>query len=164
MIYITGKKLLEVKKMKDVLEKKLGVRIKLFQNGVDFEGDALNEFTATTVFEAVKFGFSVRKAMLLAEEDFIFKTVHIKSHTKRSLKEAVSRLAGKEGKTRRIIESISGCFIMIKDGEVGIIGDSEEVLNVETAVVNIIKGTKQSNVYRFLERMNTLKKENLFIK
>ncbi|MBU0760500.1 MAG: hypothetical protein KJ600_00190 [Nanoarchaeota archaeon] len=160
-IYV--KRMREVEKLKLQLEKKLNVKIKILGRNVVIDGSSLDEYDARIFFDAVNFGFSVKKALLLKEEDFVFRVVHIKDYTKRNLKVVKSRLIGKKGKTRRTISLISGCEVLIKEGEVGIIGDAEDVEDTETAIINIIKGSKQSNVYRYLEKMNTLDKSDFSI-
>ncbi len=90
-----------------------------------------------------------------------FKIIHIRDHTKRGLKTVKSRLIGKNGRTRRTLAEISGCEIVIGDGDVGIIGDVESIGYAETAIIQLIKGSKQSNMYYFLEKMNKIKKKNV---
>ena len=147
----------EVRRNKEELEKQLNIKIKVSGNNVVIEGKSLDEYDAQCVFDAINFGFSVKKALLLKGEDMVFKVVHIKSFTKRNLRDIKSRLIGKRGKTRRTISEISGCDVLIKEGEVGIIGDVESVEDTETAIINLIKGSKQSNMYRYLEKRNKTK-------
>ena len=151
-------KISEVKKSRAELEKKLSIKIKITGKNVAIAGHALNEYEAELVFDAIRFGFSQKKARTLKDDDFIFKKVHIKSHTKRNLKDILSRLIGTKGRTRKIISELSHCDVLIKDGEVGIIGDVEDVENTEIAIVNIIKGSKQTNMYRYLEKIGKTKK------
>ncbi|MFH1802707.1 MAG: hypothetical protein ABH864_04655 [archaeon] len=154
------KKISNVLKSRKELEEKLGVKIKVVKSDVTFSGETLKEYDALQVFEAIKFGFSVKKALLLKNEDYVFRIVHIKEHTKRNLADVKSRLIGKKGKTRRVFAATSGCEILITDAEVGIIGDVMDVENAEIAVINLIKGSKQTNMYKFLEKQNKIKKES----
>jgi KH domain-containing protein len=153
------KKIGEVKKMKLQLEKKLKVKIKITRGRVDFEGSSLDEFDALQVFEAVAFGFGVRKALRLLEEDIIFRRIHIKEYTKRNLKDVKARLIGTHGKTRKTISLITDCDVLIGESEVGILGFVEDVENASIAIINVIKGAKQANAYAYLERMNRVKKK-----
>lgn len=147
-----------VRKNLKKLERELGVTIKVIGKKVEFGGESVDEYEARQVFEAIGFGFHVDDALLLKKEDFIFKKVHIKSHTKRDLKSVKSRLIGTKGKTRKAMSEISGCEVLIKESEVGIIGDGEHVEDVEKAVIHLIEGAKQGNMYKFLERMNRERK------
>lgn len=153
------KKISEVTKNKQELEKKLNVKIHLSGNKVLIDGDSLDEYDAVRILDAVNFGFSVKKALLLKREDMLFRVVRIKEHTKRNLRDIKSRLIGKSGKTRRTLSQVSGCEILIRESEVGIIGDTEAVMDVETAITSLIKGAKQSNMYHYLEKRNREKKE-----
>ncbi|RMD66870.1 hypothetical protein D6817_03175, partial [Candidatus Pacearchaeota archaeon] len=133
---------------------------------VGVEGGGMEEYSAIQVLEAFNFGFPLKRALLLKDEEFAFRTIPIKSHTRRGLEVVKGRLIGKRGKTKRVLSEISGCAIIIRDTEVGILGNVSQLEALETAIINLIKGTKQSNVYHYLERMNRIKKEedNLPIK
>lgn len=157
VIYVS--KLRDVRRLKVELEKKLGVNIGFVGNKVSVEGNSVAEYVTLQAFDAVNFGFSVRKALLLAQDNFVFRKVHIKEFTKRNLKDVKARLIGKYGKTRKTIADISGCDVLVKEGEVGIIGYVDDVDNTEVAIVNLIKGSKTSNMYKYLERMNREEKK-----
>ena len=148
----------EIKNEKANLENKLNVKITLTGKNVKIEGTPYEEYEASIVFDAMSFGFTSKKAITLKESDTLFRKLNIKDFTRRkNLYEVRSRIIGKEGKTKRTIEEISGCEIVIKDNSVGIIGSSESIELAVTALKNLIKGTKQANVYRFLERTNKTK-------
>lgn len=152
------KKLNGVRKLKKELEEKLEIKIETKGHGAVIDGTPLNEFIAKKVFDAINFGFSVTKAVQLKYEDMDFKIIRIKDHTKRNLKDVKSRLIGTHGKTRKTISDIADCDILIKESEVGVIAEAESVDEIATAIVKIIKGSKQSNSYKYLERMNRIKK------
>ncbi len=156
------KKIKDIKKNKDEVERKLNVKLTIVGNKISYEGDSIDEYEASLVFEAISFGFSVRVALNLKIEENTFKVVHIKDHTKRKLKDIKSRLIGTQGKTRRIISDISNCYVLINESDVGIIGYVEDVENASTAIISLIKGSKQANMYQYLERMNRTKKEEDF--
>jgi ribosomal RNA assembly protein len=154
------KRIREVGRNKKMLEKKLGVTIKTFQGKVMIEGSAEDIYDAEQVFQALDFGFSLQRALLLKEEDFVFQKVHIHEHTKRNLVDVKARLIGTKGKTKRVLSQLSDCEIMIKEGEVGVIGYVEDVEDTVVAIINIIKGSKQSNMYKFLEKRGKQKKDD----
>lgn len=142
-----------VKQEKSFLEKKLNVKITITGRMATIEGSALSEYEAEMVFEAINFGFSPQTATLLVDEDFIFTRLNMKDFTRRKkLDEVRARLIGKKGQTKRVIEEITSCKLIIKDKEVGIIGDAEGIQNAITGITNLIRGSKQSNVYKFLEK------------
>jgi len=148
----------EVVKNKSKLEKELGVNISVDGKKVLVDGDGVEEYEAELVFAAIDFGFTIKQALSLKDEEMMFRRIHIKDYTKRKLEDVKARIIGSKGKARRTMEEISGCKILIKENEVGVIGYADDVENVVTAIIHIIKGSKQSNMYAYLERMNRVKK------
>src|SRR3989344_3524554 len=154
----------ELQKEKELLESKLNVKISLSGKKVTIsspQGNAIDEYEASIILGAMQFGFSAKKALDLLSDDFIFRKIPIKSFTRRkNLKEVRGRIIGREGKTKNTIEEISSCDMLINEDEnaVGIIGPADEIEEATTAISNLIKGSKQANVYRFLERINAGKK------
>ncbi|MEK6888890.1 MAG: KH domain-containing protein [Nanoarchaeota archaeon] len=155
-------KISELKKERKNLEDQLKVKISLTGKLVFIEGDSVAEYEASIVMEAMQLGFSVKKALALKDPEMKFLRLHIRDFTRRkNLKDVRARIIGKEGKTKRTIESISDCDIVISDSEVGIIGSTESIEDATTAIKNIIKGSKQANAYRYLERRNATKREEM---
>ncbi len=154
-------KMREIRKERLALEKALEVKITLRGRQVIMEGDSFKEFEAKRVLEAIQFGFSAKKALMLLDEDMIFRPLMMKNFTRRkNMYDVRSRIIGKEGKTKRTIEEITGCFLVIReDNQVGVIGNAEVIDEATTAITNIIKGSKHANAYNFLERMNSRKKK-----
>ena len=153
-------KIKELKKEKELVEQKLGVKLTIVGKKVTFEGEAYKEYEASIVLEAMQFGFSARKALSLTDERLAFRKIPMKNFTRRkNMQEVRSRVIGKDGKTKRTIEDISNSDVIINENTIGIICPAEEVEEANTAITNLIKGTKQANVYRFLERMNASKKQ-----
>ena len=153
-------KIRELKKEKALLEQKLGIKINIEGKKVTFEGEAFKEYEAAIVLEAIQFGFSVKKALSLTDERLAFRKIPMKKFTRRkNMQEVRSRVIGKEGKTKRTIEDISNSDVIINENTIGIICPADEIEESTTAITNLIKGSKQANVYRFLERMNAAKKK-----
>lgn len=149
----------ETKEKKEFLEKQLNVKITIVRKKVIIDGDALDEYEASLVFEAIIFGFPLSIAIMLKDPAYSFRELPIKDFTRKNNLEPIrARLIGKYGRTKETIEEISDCRIIIKDNSVGIIGSSDEIQYGITAITNLIKGTKQANVYGFLERINKRKK------
>ena len=152
---ITLNKTLEIKRTKKDLEKKLNVKLSLVGKQLSIEGDSFEEYEAQLVLEAIDLGFSTEKALLLKNEDFVFRKIHIKDHTRRkNLEEVRGRIIGTRGKTKNTLESLTDSHIMINDSFVSIISPSANIEEATTAITNIIRGTKQTNAYKFLEKLN----------
>jgi KH domain-containing protein len=138
---------------KKKLEKVLKVQINGRGKEIFVEGDPFDEYEAEKVIEAMEAGFSVDTALLIKTKELAFETFNIKSFTKRKdLKSIRSRIIGKEGATLRTLTQLADCFIEIKNNDVAIIGYPEEIKTTQDAIINLIKGSKQSNVYKFLEK------------
>ncbi|MEM4259317.1 MAG: KH domain-containing protein [Candidatus Pacearchaeota archaeon] len=149
----------KIRENKELLEKKLNVGISISGKNLKIEGPPIEEYEATMVIDAFEFGFPLKEAIKLLDENMIFRKLPIKHFTRRkNIEEIRSRIIGREGKTKRTIEEVSGCAVILHDSTVGIIGPAEDIEEATTAITNLIKGSKQANVYRFLERMNAAKR------
>lgn len=152
----------ELLREKSFLEEKLNVKITVEGRKVTIEGDALDEYEASVILDAIGFGFPAKVAIILKDPAFAFRKLNIKDITnkKNNFQVIRGRLIGTRGRTKRTIEEISQCKLVIhnKDNMVGIIGASDEIDIAITAMTSLIKGSKQSNVYNYLEKRNTDKK------
>jgi len=153
MEIIPAERLAEIKREKSFLEDKLKVTIKPRKKAVEIDGDPLDEYEASIVIEAIGFGFPARLAIMIKEEDILFRKLNIKDFSRRkNMKEVRSRVIGTRRSTLDTIEEISGCKIRLKNNELGIIGNAEDIETAIQGLINLVRGSKQSNVYRFLER------------
>jgi len=153
------KNLSELKREKKFLENKLNIKIKIKGRNIIISGEPLEEYEASVIIDAINFGFSAQTASLLIDEEFEFEKINIKDFARKKNLEVVrGRLIGTHGKTKSTIEQISSCHIKIKDNTVAIIGPADSIEYALTAIINIIKGSKQTNVYKYLERINRQKK------
>ncbi len=109
---------------------------------------------AADFVKAVGRGFSPERAEKLFNEDYYFQLLDIRDYCGKSPKKVRrlrSRIIGTDGKTRRIIEDMSGCELSIYGNTVGIIGSIDEMPAASTAVDMILSGSEHSTVYKFLE-------------
>lgn len=154
-----------VQQEKALLEKKLKIKITIKGRMVQWEGNSFDEYEARLVFEAIAFGYTPQTALLVKDEEVVFKRLSIRDYTRRKDLETVkARIIGTQGRTKRTLENLADCKIIVHDNEVGIICSAEEIEYVITALANLIRGSKQSNVYKFLERINGQRKQAFDIK
>jgi len=107
------------------------------------------------VIKAIGRGFSPEKAYKLMEEEMYLHIIDIHDYVGKSpkhLRRIKARIIGKNGKTRRIIEGMTGAFLSIYGGTVSILGDFNAVEVSKTAVDMILNGSEHSTVYKYLER------------
>lgn len=150
---IFSEKFKRIIKNKEKLEKNLKVKITNRGKEIFIEGESKEEYYAEKIIDALNFGFSFSTAILMKKGDFTFEILNIKDYTKRKDLERVrARIIGKGGKTLKVLHDLTECYFELNENNVGIIGLSEYVKHAEEAVISIIKGSKQSNVYNFLEK------------
>jgi len=146
-------KLPRIIKNKRILERRLNIKITNRGKEVTLTGTPESEFLAEKVIDALDFGFPLSHALSILDEEFVFEIINIKSHTKRKdLKRVRARIIGTQGKTLSTLTNLTNCYIEIKDNEVGIICPAETIKATQEGIISIIKGSKQSNVYSYIER------------
>lgn len=156
-LYIkSARKVLQNKKL---LEESLNVKIEVKGTTTTISGKDLDEYFAGRVLEAMDYPFLVDDALLLKSEDYLFEVMDIKHYTKRNDVDVIKgRIIGTKGKTLKVLMDLSGCEITVKDNNVAIIGKAENIKNAVQAVISLIRGSKQGNVYAGLEGANRRKK------
>jgi len=146
-------KIARIIKNKKKLEEKLGIKITNRGKEVNIQAIPENEYIAEKVIDALNFGFPFKIALLIKQEDFTFEIIKIKDYTKRhDLKRIRARIIGTKGKTFGTLTNLTRCHFELKENEIGIIGAPEHIKSAQEAVVSIIQGAKQSNVYAHLEK------------
>lgn len=139
--------------MEKELEKKLEVKISRKGREITIEGSPEKEYFAEKVIQAIDFGFELNDALMLTDEEYLFEVINIKDHTKKDDLERVrGRIIGTQRKTLDTLTSLTDCEFQLKDNKVAIIGPFERVESAQEAIINLIKGTKQANVYARLEK------------
>jgi len=135
------------------LEKTLKVKLTNRGKEIYIEGAPFDEYEAEKVLEAINHGFSAQTAVKIKTEELAFEVFNIKSYTNRKDLERVrARVIGAKGRTLATLTQLTDCFFEITNNDVGIIGRPEEIKTAQDAIINIIKGSKQANVYKFLEK------------
>ena len=153
MKIILCEKLPRILKNKRRLEKILKVKITNRNTEITIQGQPEQEYIAEKVIEALNFGFPYINALELADGENIFEIITIKDHTvRKDLPTIKARIIGKKGKTLQTLCQLTKCHFEIKDNTIGIIGGPEHIESAQKAIISIIKGSKQGNVYAHLEK------------
>jgi len=146
-------KLPRIIKNRKKLEEALNVKITNRGKEVFVEGEPLDEYAAEKVLDAIEIGFPLEIALSIKEDEMAFEIISIKDYTKRKdLGSIRARIIGKDGKTLRTLTNLTDCNFEIKGNVVGIIGDAEEIETAQNALISLIQGSKQANVYAYLEK------------
>ncbi len=150
-IYTENKR--KIMQNKGLLERTLCISMGLKGDSIIISGDELNEYLALMVFDAIELGFSVNEALLLTKEDYVFEKINIKDVSRRKdLSQVRARVIGTFGKTLKTMRGLSNCEIVLHDNIAGVIGKAEDIELALNALKSLIKGSKQSNVYSYLEK------------
>lgn len=146
---ISGK----IKKNISQIAKAFNVKLKLENNTLSIEGSSLDEYNALNIIKAISFGFDLKTALLLKDEEFMIEEVRIKDYVKSSnrLRQVKARVIGFEGRALKTISLLSDCFIKLSDNSVFIIGKTEDVKIAMGAIISLIKGSRHANIYARLE-------------
>jgi ribosomal RNA assembly protein len=159
--------------VKNVIERKLSVDLNVdSQNGtvqITLPSNAEDPtvlFRAKEVVTAIGRGFAPNHAFrLLNDEDTFFEVINLRETVGRSqsdMKRLKGRVIGKEGKTRKIIEELSGANISVYGHTISIIGHADQAAIAREAVRMLIRGSLHGTVYRFLhKKRRELKKQRL---
>ena len=144
------------KEVKEKIEKELDVKLVFYSNTIEIEGEGLNLFSAKTIVKAIGRGFSPQNAFKLLDENEQLEIIDLKNLGEKKLKIIKARLIGTNGKTRKLIEKYSSCAISVYGKTVSIIGNYEQIQTAKEAVEMIIRGSKHTIVYRYLQEHRVL--------
>ena len=117
--------------------------------------DPLVALQLEEVIRAIGRGFSPEHAMRLFKEDtdfFIFDIHDYVGKKPTHIRRLKSRIIGKNGKTKHIIERLTGADISIYGHTISVISDFETMDVTKKAIDLLLSGSKHATVYRLVER------------
>jgi ribosomal RNA assembly protein len=142
------------------LEEKTGLKLDIDskQGEVSFnEAEAKDPLTVIKIENIVKAigrGFSPQNALKLLDDNSDFFIFDLQEYVGKSgghIRRLKSRVIGKEGKTRKVLEELTDSKISIYGHTISIISDVMKMNILKKAVDMILTGSKQATVYRFVE-------------
>jgi ribosomal RNA assembly protein len=116
--------------------------------------DPLMPLKAEDMVRAMGRGFSPDHAFKLLSDDFYLHVFDIHDYAgkdKEDVRRVAARIIGSEGKTRRIIEDMTGALLSVYGHTVSVIAATEAMVTAKRAVDMILNGSEHAAVYRFLE-------------
>ena len=132
---------------------------------IESVGDPVTGLKGPDIVQAIGRGFRPEEALTLLDDEMrMFDLVDLDAATrnKNDLQRQKGRIIGENGRTRQLMEELSGASVVVYGKTVGIIGDPEEVEVVRSAVEMILDGAPHGAVYSFLERRhNEMQQEGM---
>lgn len=122
------------------------------------EADARDPLWALKVEDVVKAigrGFSPENAFKCFGEEnelFIFDIYEYVGKKESHVTRLKSRIIGRDGKTKRVFERLTGATLAIYGHTVAVIADFDTMDVTRKAIDMLLSGSEQPTVYRFLER------------
>jgi ribosomal RNA assembly protein len=127
--------------------------------------DPLKAMRVTDIVKAIGRGFSPERALPLLDDDMLMLDVLDLSKmvgTKADMARIKGRIIGKDGKTREIMETLTGTKVSVYGKTVSLIGYPEQIRAARSAIEMLLEGAPHGNVYSFLEKKHQeLAKEEL---
>ncbi len=110
---------------------------------------------AQDVVRAIGRGFSEEKALALLEDEVFLRVYDIKeyAHSRGRVKELKGRVIGARGKTRQLLEELTGTTLSVHGHTVSLIGGTLPLEVACRGVEMLLQGSEHATVYRYLERM-----------
>lgn len=110
---------------------------------------------ARDIINAIGRGFNPAKAFRLFTEGQMIEVIDLKQvlgESRNQMQRIKGRIIGENGKTRKIIENMTGVVVSVYGHTVSIIGDYDELLVAKEAIAMLIKGAMHGSVYRYLNK------------
>ncbi|MCQ2056083.1 MAG: KH domain-containing protein [archaeon] len=152
---------------KEILQKASGVRFSVDSEGEvlihDNEANPLSVLKIVDVIKAIGRGFAPSRAMKLFNDDEYLEIINLKEFAGKKSDRLLTvrgRVIGKDGKTRQIIESLTGVYITVYGNTIGFIGNIFNLPIAKHAVELILNGSEHATVYRYLENQRPRVKVN----
>jgi ribosomal RNA assembly protein len=117
--------------------------------------DPLIPLKVEDIIRAIGRGFSPEHAFRLFGEEtelFIFDIYDYIGKKEAHLIRVKSRIIGREGKTKRVIEGLTGSVLAVYGHTVAVIADYESMDIAKKAIDMLLAGSEHPTVYRYLER------------
>lgn len=125
------------------------------EGGVKLIGkEALGLYVCREIVRAIGRGFNPEVASLLLKQDYGLEQVNITdfADTKNDAVRLKGRVIGESGKSRKVIEELTGCHVSVYGKTVALVGSLEWLPSARRAVESLLSGSPHSVVYHWLEK------------
>ena len=132
---------------------------------VESSEDPLMVMRVSDLVRAIGRGFSPERALVILDDEMLMLDVMDLSKmvgTKSDMARLKGRIIGKDGKTREIMEKLSGSKVSVYGKTIALLGYPEQIRVSRAAIEMLLDGAPHGNVYGFLEKKHQeLAKEEL---
>jgi ribosomal RNA assembly protein len=132
---------------------------------IETVGDPVTALKGPDIVKAIGRGFAPEDALeLLEDEMMMFDVIDIEAaaRNRNDLRRQKGRLIGEDGRTRELMEELTGASVAIYGSTLGVIGGPHQVEAVREAAEMLLDGAPHGSVYSFLERKrNELKHKGM---
>ena len=107
------------------------------------------------LIRAIGRGFSPERSLQILDDEMLMVDVLDLSKmvgTQSDMARMKGRIIGKDGKTREIMESLSGAKVSVYGKTVALLGYPEQIKIARAAIEMLLEGAPHGNVYSFLEK------------
>ena len=154
-----------LREIEDRAEVRLNVDSETGSVEIETVGDPVTGLKGPDIVRAIGRGFHPDDALTLLDDEMrMFDLVDVAAVTRNQndLERKKGRLIGENGRTRELMEELSGASVVIYGKTVGIIGSPKEVDVVRSAIDMILDGAPHGAVYSYLERQhNEMQQEGM---
>ena len=127
--------------------------------------DPLQGLRVMDLVKAIGRGFSPERALAILDDEMLMLDVldiSKMASTKSDMERIKGRIIGKDGRSREIMERLSGTKVSVYGKTVAVLGYPEQVRVARIAIEMLLDGAPHGNVYSFLEKKHQeLAKEDL---
>jgi ribosomal RNA assembly protein len=132
---------------------------------IESSEDPLMVMRVSDLVRAIGRGFSPERALAILDDEMLMLDVMDLSKmvgTKSDMARLKGRIIGKDGKTREIMEKLSGSKVSVYGKTIALLGYPEQIRVSRAAIEMLLDGAPHGNVYSFLEKKHQeLAKEEL---
>lgn len=112
-------------------------------------------FKVENIVKAIGRGFSPAQAFKLFNDEYDLFIFDIHDYVKKKqshVQRVKARIIGTHGKTKRILEELTGSKISIYGHTVSVIGNIYDIDITKKAIDRLLQGSKHATVYHFVEK------------
>lgn len=132
---------------------------------IESVGDPVTGLKGPDIVRAIGRGFAPDDALALLDDELMMLDIvdlDAATRNENDLRRQKGRLIGENGRTRELMEELSGASVTIYGATLAVIGGPDQVEMIRSAAEMILDGAPHGAVYSFLERRrNERKREEL---